>query len=60
MDFVQPKIINSPMTGAPIKPQLRTYIKGHQEITEACWWDMSNGGTLVHKGTVSIKDLKKK
>lgn len=59
MDMIQPKIIQSPISGEPIRPTLRSYIKGNQEITEAIYTDPASG-QFVHKGVVSIKDIKKK
>ena len=56
MDLVQPKIITSPISGQPCKPQLKTYIRGNQEFTEAHWIDPSSG-TFLQKGLVSIKDI---
>lgn len=56
MDTVQPRIIQSPISGQPVKPQLRTYKRGNQEITEAHWIDPSSG-TFLHKGLVQIKDI---
>jgi hypothetical protein len=58
MDIIQPKVIQSPISGEPIRPTLRTYIKGNQEITEAIYTDPASG-VFVHKGIVSIKDIKK-
>jgi hypothetical protein len=59
MDLIQPKIIQSPISGEPIRPTFRTYIRGNQEITEAIYTDPASG-TFVHKGVVSIKDIKPK
>jgi len=56
--MIQPKIIQSPISGEPIRPTMRTYIKGNQEITEAIYTDPSSG-TFVYKGVVSVKNLKK-
>jgi hypothetical protein len=58
MNIVQPKIIKSPISGEPVKPRLRTYIRGQQEITEAEWIDPASG-TFIQKGVVSVKDLPK-
>jgi len=58
MDMIQPKIIQSPISGEPVRPTLRTYIKGNQEITEAIYTDPASG-QFIHKGIVSIKDIKK-
>lgn len=56
--MIQPKIIQSPISGEPVRPTLRTYIKGNQEITEAIYTDPASG-QFIHKGIVSIKDIKK-
>jgi len=58
MDMIQPKVIQSPISGEPVRPTLRTYIKGNQEITEAIYTDPASG-QFIHKGVVSIKDIKK-
>lgn len=58
MNFVSPKIINSPISGQPVKPRLRTYIRGQQEIVEAEWIDPASG-TFIQKGVVSVKDISK-
>jgi len=58
MDIIQPKIIQSPISGEPVRPTLRTYIKGNQEITEAIYTDPASGNFL-YKGVVSVKDIKK-
>jgi len=58
MDTLQPKIIQSPISGEPIRPTLRTYISNNQEITEAIYTDPASG-QFVHKGVVSVKPLKK-
>lgn len=59
MDLIQPKIIQSPISGQPIKPRLKTYIRGDKEIVEAEYIDPSSGA-FVRKGVVSIKDIEKK
>ena len=57
-NFVQPKIINSPISGQPVKPQLKTYIRGNMRITEAHWIDPASG-TFIRKGIVSAEEIKK-
>ena len=57
-DFVQPKVIMSPISGEPVRPQLKTYIKGDQKITEAQWIDPASG-TFIRKGIVSIEAITK-
>jgi len=56
MDLIQPKIIQSPISGEPMKPRLKTYIRGNQEIVEAEYIDPASG-QFVRKGIVSVKDL---
>jgi len=56
MNLVQPIIIKSPISGEPVKPRLRTYIRGQQEITEAEWIDPASG-TFIRKGVVSVKEV---
>ena len=56
MDFIQPKIIMSPISGEPMKPRLKTYIRGNQEIVEAEYIDPASG-QFVRKGVVSVTDL---
>jgi len=57
-DLVQPKVIISPISGEPVRPQLKTYIKGDKRITEAQWIDPASG-TFIRKGIVSIESVKK-
>jgi hypothetical protein len=57
MDFIQPKIIQSPISGEPVKPRLKTYIRNQQEIVEAEYIDPASG-SFIRKGIVSITDLK--
>jgi hypothetical protein len=57
MGFIQPKIIQSPISGEPVKPRLRTYIRNQQEIVEAEYIDPASG-SFIRKGIVSITDLK--
>jgi hypothetical protein len=58
MDFILPKIIQSPISGEPVKPRLRTYIRNQQEIVEAEYIDPASG-SFIRKGIVSITDIKK-
>jgi hypothetical protein len=58
MDLIQPKIIVSPISGQPIKPRLKTYVREGKEITEAEYIDPASG-SFVRKGVVSIKDVSK-
>ena len=56
MDIIQPKIIQSPISGQPVKPVLKTYIRGQQEIVEAEYIDPASGA-FIRKGIVSVRDL---
>ena len=56
--FVKPVVIASPISGAPVKPQLKTYTRNGQQITEAHWID-PNSGTFIRKGIVSVVPVKK-
>jgi hypothetical protein len=58
MDFITPKIIVSPISGQPVKPILKTYIREGKEIVEAEYIDPASG-TFIRKGIVSVKDIKK-
>ena len=58
MDLIQPKIIVSPISGQPVKPTLKTYVRGNQEIVEAHYIDPSSG-SFIRKGIVSCKEIKK-
>ena len=58
MDMLSPKIIVSPISGQPVRPTFKTYIRGNQEITEAHYIDPASG-TFLQKGVVSIKELNK-
>lgn len=58
MDLIQPKIIISPISGQPVKPRIRTYIREGKEITEAEYIDPSSGA-FIRKGVVSVKDVSK-
>jgi hypothetical protein len=58
MDFVDPRPMQSPISGQTIRPVLKTFIRGNQEIVEAHYIDPASGA-FVHKGVVSIKDVSK-
>jgi hypothetical protein len=58
MDYIQPKIIQSPISGEPVKPRLKTYIRGNQEVVEAEYIDPASG-SFIRKGIVSVKDINK-
>lgn len=56
--YVQPKIITSPFSGSPMKPQLRTRESGGKVYTEAYWY-CPDSGRFVQKGIVSITEKNK-
>lgn len=56
--FVKPVIIASPISGNPVKPQIKTFVRGDQKVTEAHWVD-PNSGTFIRKGIVSVENVKK-
>ena len=58
MDIIEPKIIVSPISGQPVKPRLKTYIREGKEIVEAEYIDPASGA-FIRKGVVSIRDLPK-
>lgn len=55
--YVQPKIIASPFTGSPIRPQIKTRESDGKIYTEA-FWTCPDSGRFVHKGVVKIEDKK--
>jgi hypothetical protein len=56
MDFISPRPIASPISGQPVRPILKTYIKGNKEITEAHYIDPASG-SFIRKGLISVKDI---
>ena len=58
MDLITPKIITSPISGQPVKPVLKTFVRDGKEIVEAHYIDPASG-TFIRKGLVSVKDLPK-
>jgi hypothetical protein len=58
MDTIQPKVIASPVSGEPIRPRLKTYIRDNQEIVEAEYICPASG-KFIRKGVVSVRDLNK-
>jgi len=56
MDYITPRIIVSPISGQPVKPQIKTYIRDGKEITEAEYIDPASG-TFIRKGIVSVKEI---
>jgi hypothetical protein len=59
MDFIEPRIIASPISGQPVRPVLKTFIRGNKEIVEAHYIDPASG-TFIRKGLVSVKDIPSK
>lgn len=57
MPQVQPKIIASPYTGNPIRPQIRTRESDGKIYTEAYWY-CPDSGRFVQKGVVKVEDKK--
>tara|TARA_R110002110_G_scaffold124952_1_gene302547 strand:+ start:465 stop:653 length:189 start_codon:yes stop_codon:yes gene_type:complete len=53
-DRVEPRIIQSPYDGSPVKPKLITKTIGKIEITEA-HWICPTTGMFIRKGTVEAK-----
>jgi len=58
MDFIQPRKITSPISGEPVTPRMRTYIRNGKEVVEAEYIDPASG-TFIRKGIVSVKDIPK-
>lgn len=56
MDFIKPVIITSPISGEPVRPTLKTYIRGRKEVVEAEYIDPASG-TFIRKGIVSVRDI---
>ena len=59
MDLIQPKIIQSPISGQPVRPTIKTSIVAGKEVTEAIWTDPASG-TFIRKGVISVKDISQK
>lgn len=55
--LVEPKIISSPITGNPIRPQLRQRQSGKYIYTEAYWY-CPDSGSFVKKGVVKVEEKK--
>jgi len=58
ISLVQPKIITSPHSGAPVRPQIRTRESDGKIYTEA-HWVCPDSGRFIQKGIVSVEDKKK-
>jgi hypothetical protein len=59
MDIIQPKIITSPISGQPVRPKIKTYVREGKEITEAEYYDPASGA-FIRKGVVSVRDIESK
>lgn len=55
-DKVEPRIINSPYDGSPVKPKIQTKVMGKMQITEAHWYCPTTG-RFIRKGTVEVKRI---
>ena len=55
LTYVEPKIIISPFSGAPMRPQIRQRESGNKIYTEAHWY-CPDSGRFVKKGIVSVID----
>lgn len=53
--YVQPKIINSPFSGSPMRPRITTRESDGKIYTEA-HWICPDTGRFVQKGVVSVTD----
>lgn len=58
VDKVEPRVINSPYDGTPVRPKLITKTIDGMQITEAHWYCPSTG-KFIRKGTVEIKEIKR-
>jgi hypothetical protein len=55
MNIVRPVIIESPISGNPVKPRVTERQVGDHIYVEAVWIDPSSG-TFIRKGIVQILD----
>ena len=55
MDFVSPKNIASPMTGAVVKPRIMKFERNDKVYEEAHWY-CPDTGQFIMKGVVSITE----
>lgn len=55
--LVEPKIISSPFSGSPVRPQIRVRESDGKIYTEA-HWICPDSGRFFHKGIVKIEDKK--
>jgi hypothetical protein len=56
MTTILPKIITSPISGSPVRPRLKTYVREGKEIVEAEYYDPASGA-FIRKGVVSVRDI---
>lgn len=57
MNYVRPVIINSPITGDPIRPKIIKTERDGKIYTEAHWY-CPRSGHFVKKGIVEVEDKK--
>lgn len=55
MNYVRPTIINSPVTGEPIRPKIVKTERDGKIYTEAHWY-CGRSGQFIKKGVVDIQD----
>ena len=58
-NMIRPVVIASPISGQPVRPRIKTYVRNNQEIVEAEYIDPSSGA-FIRKGIVSVTDLQNK
>jgi len=54
--YSEAKIIASPISGQPVRPQLKTYRTGNTEVTEAHYIDPASGA-FIRKAVVSTREI---
>ena len=59
MDYVQPKKIMSPWSGAPCTPKIKERDYGDYVLVEA-WWYCPTTGKFIQKGIVEKRDKEEK
>ena len=57
METVQPKPMQSPISGQIITPKMVTFKSGKKMVTEA-HWICPTSGQFIKKGIVKIEDIK--
>ena len=58
MDIVNPQPIQSPYTGALVRPRMRTREYRGKLYTEA-HWVCPDSGNFIRKGLVKVEDIRK-